>query len=280
MFATEMKKEIATIKNPLTVISIFAGLAEVAGTVVLPFVAEANQLLYIWFLILFPALLVILFFATLNFNPRVLYAPSDFEDEQHYMDLFRPSSTAERLEKLESEVSQSEEPEKPAPKGTELDSGTPEVIDRKDRLWALMKQDTRSRYMLAESLIIDRLSQELGRAPKRDIALRNRFGSQLFDAVFEDKNQLILVETKFFSEQTYARRMRETFDRIQSSLSGLPEEVRQNAKFILAIGYEKIPQDRVVRFTNELQSMLLNFPMRTEVRMYDIVELIENAGTK
>jgi hypothetical protein len=33
----------------------------------------------------FPVLLVSLFFLTLNFNPSVLYAPSDFQDEANFM---------------------------------------------------------------------------------------------------------------------------------------------------------------------------------------------------
>ncbi|UJP04934.1 MAG: hypothetical protein LZF61_08760 [Nitrosomonas sp.] len=46
------------VKNPLTLIAIFAGLAEV--------IATAG------------------FFLTLNFNHRVLYAPGDFKDERHF----------------------------------------------------------------------------------------------------------------------------------------------------------------------------------------------------
>jgi hypothetical protein len=82
-----MPKQISTIKNPLTVIAIFAGIAEVSGSAVLPFVSEANQQTYIWFLILFPFVLVSLFFITLNWNYKVLYAPSDFENEDNFLNL-------------------------------------------------------------------------------------------------------------------------------------------------------------------------------------------------
>lgn len=80
-----MIEKIGPIKNPLTIIAIFAGIAEVSGTTVLPFIAPANQLLFIYFLIVFPLLLIILFFLTLNFNNKVLYAPSDFKDEANYI---------------------------------------------------------------------------------------------------------------------------------------------------------------------------------------------------
>jgi hypothetical protein len=80
-----MTEKVGLIKNPLTIIAIFAGIAEVSGTIVLPFVSPTNQQLFIWFLISFPSLLVITFFATLNFNNKVLYAPSDYKDEANYL---------------------------------------------------------------------------------------------------------------------------------------------------------------------------------------------------
>jgi hypothetical protein len=80
-----MIEKIKAVNNPLTIIAIFAALAEVAGTVALAIVDKPLQNVFIWFVMLFPALLVALFFATLNFNPKVLYAPSDFKDEQNFL---------------------------------------------------------------------------------------------------------------------------------------------------------------------------------------------------
>lgn len=80
-----MTEKVGLIKNPLTIIAIFAGIAEVSGTIVLPFISSEHQGLFVYFLICFPSILVILFFITLNFNNRVLYAPSDYKDEQNYI---------------------------------------------------------------------------------------------------------------------------------------------------------------------------------------------------
>jgi hypothetical protein len=97
-----MLEKIGHVKNPLTVISIFAAIAEISGTIVLPFITTAeHQGTYIWFLMLFPVLLVISFFLTLNFNHRVLYAPSDFKDEKHFLGR---ASQAEIEEKVEHEA--------------------------------------------------------------------------------------------------------------------------------------------------------------------------------
>lgn len=80
-----MIENIKAVNNPLTIIAIFAALAEIAGTLALKIVAPELQATFVWFVMGFPALLVILFFLTLNFNPKVLYAPSDFRDEQNFL---------------------------------------------------------------------------------------------------------------------------------------------------------------------------------------------------
>lgn len=80
-----MLEKITKVSNPLTVIAIFAAITEVGGTGVLPFLSQASQLRYIWFLMLFPSALVVLFFGVLWFKHRVLYAPSDFRDDQSFM---------------------------------------------------------------------------------------------------------------------------------------------------------------------------------------------------
>jgi hypothetical protein len=80
-----MLEKFRAVSNPLTIIALFAGLAEIAGTVALATVNKELQPIFVWFVMGFPVLLVVLFFATLNFNPKVLYAPSDFRDEENFL---------------------------------------------------------------------------------------------------------------------------------------------------------------------------------------------------
>jgi hypothetical protein len=84
-----MVENVKAVHNPLTIMAIFAALAEVAGTVALGIVAQELQFIFIWFVMFFPILLVLLFFITLNFNPKVLYAPSDFRDEENFLNVLR-----------------------------------------------------------------------------------------------------------------------------------------------------------------------------------------------
>lgn len=57
-----MVDKIKKVSNPLTIIAIFAGLAEIAATVALGLIDPEIQRIFIWFVMLFPALLVISFF--------------------------------------------------------------------------------------------------------------------------------------------------------------------------------------------------------------------------
>lgn len=104
-----MLESIKKISNPLTIIAVFAGLAEVSGTGVLPFLANDIQHIYVWFLMLFPTLLIILFFATLNWNYKVLYAPSDYKDEGNFIKLFGKPTLEEKISKLQNDLTPEDE---------------------------------------------------------------------------------------------------------------------------------------------------------------------------
>ncbi len=73
----------------MTVIAIFAGTAEISGTAILPLLEIESQQIYIWFLMLFPLILILFFFLTLNSNHKVLYAPSDFSNEDNFVHILK-----------------------------------------------------------------------------------------------------------------------------------------------------------------------------------------------
>jgi hypothetical protein len=83
-----MTEKVKFISNPLTIIAIFAALAEINATVSIGLVDKELQQTFIWFVILFPTLLIILFFLTLNFNTKVMYAPSDYKTDESFQKMF------------------------------------------------------------------------------------------------------------------------------------------------------------------------------------------------
>ena len=92
---TKIRKKIS---NPITLIAIFATLSETSAAISLPFLEDEDRDMYIWFLISFPFYLLLLFFITLNFNYRSLYAPSDFAKEKHFMKILDNSEHPENID--------------------------------------------------------------------------------------------------------------------------------------------------------------------------------------
>ena len=67
--------------NPIGIIALFSGLSEASAATVLPYLDEDTRQLYTWFLIAFPSVLVLLFFLTLNLNPRAFYLATDLNNK-------------------------------------------------------------------------------------------------------------------------------------------------------------------------------------------------------
>jgi len=87
-----MAVEIKKVDNPLTLIGVFALVSESIALAALPFLANSAGGLpppFMWFAILFPTGLVLLFFFTLWINRAVLYAPGDFADQAHFMSILK-----------------------------------------------------------------------------------------------------------------------------------------------------------------------------------------------
>jgi hypothetical protein len=84
-----MLEKMKSVSNPLTIIGLFCGVVEVAGLIVMGTgnLAPEAQRDLIWLVKWFPIVLVSLFFVTLWFKDRVLYAPGDFKDEKNYLTL-------------------------------------------------------------------------------------------------------------------------------------------------------------------------------------------------
>jgi hypothetical protein len=81
-----MTENIKKINNPLTIIAIFAALAEINATVAIKLLNPNLHYIFVWFIIGFPTLLVVLFFVTLNYNTKAMYSPSDYREDKSFID--------------------------------------------------------------------------------------------------------------------------------------------------------------------------------------------------
>src|SRR3990167_7648337 len=101
-----MKKGIIeSVKNPLGVIAVFAGISEIAMTTTMLNLQGETQRMFIWFVMLFPILLVGAFFFVLYRKPACLFSPADYQDDTAYL---RSIGIAKDIEGLSIKVEQLE----------------------------------------------------------------------------------------------------------------------------------------------------------------------------
>lgn len=102
-----MLEKMKSINNPLTIIGLFCGVVEVAGLIVMGTgnLAPEAQRDLIWLVKWFPILLISLFFVTLWFKDKALYAPGDFKDEKNYLALVNASQSL-GIEKVQTMIAE------------------------------------------------------------------------------------------------------------------------------------------------------------------------------
>lgn len=202
-----MLEKILHVKNPLTIIAVFAAIAEVFGTAVLPFIDKENQFVFIWFLMIFPLLLVTLFFLTLNFNHRVLYAPSDYDDEDNFMQALR-SSQAQPSEKIDKVALEAKAYAESAP-------NQKKNIQKSDDPIAPI-----TAYSRLEEQVLRKLKKEFKGPLVPDVKIGRTGHKYLFDAIILGHSETYFVEIKFFHEiAQLEHQLRDTAIRMADSIT-------------------------------------------------------------
>ncbi|MFJ3116068.1 hypothetical protein ACIPI6_05985 [Pseudomonas protegens] len=297
-----MIEKLSHIKNPLSVIAIFAGLAELSGTVVLPLLEKDVQHLYVWFLMGFPCLLVVLFFVTLWSNYVVLYAPSDFSNDQIFADLLVNSSPTAKYKKLQGEIrSDGMDTSKatqlapienhqagiivPSEQQVESDQHSDTSLNThknsashtySEEIQLLSKTNTPppsktfETALVAEELAFNRLSQLTGENFHRNVSMRDVPGV-VYDGVSFTQDGAILVEVKFTRTGLFARdNIQHSFLRAKQFWDHLPKNLRKKFEFKFVIVHAKdASTEKLIRMQSAVNAISGNFLFKTEIISYE-----------
>ena len=269
-------KEPNFIRNPLTVIAIFAGLAETGGTAVLPFLAQETQIQYIWFLMLFPVFLVLMFFATLWLKHHVLYAPSDFKDENIFARSLKPAPDELIREKLVSDVSITDE----TIKLKSLEVASVKRITNKNRTSSGVV--TRALYRnakLSEEFSVKALSQELNVSFLSNVVADESGGRQtILDAVGFDGDREIILEIKYIENKNHALIVtRSAIQYLSVYFISRPQVRRQKIRMfvIIVCGDDSIDPPSL---QGELRNSAVPANLPVEFRVFKLSELTDKFG--
>lgn len=289
-----MKNKFAVIKNPLSVIAIFAGIAEISGTMVLPHINPANQVLFIWFLMLFPFTLVVLFFITLNWNYKVLYAPSDFKDENNFVNL-QQASTSEVLLKIEDDlihlvnesvsigVEQTQEDNRVPEHFTDtvhsLDNQlTYNIISSKaDRALQsdIIKRINNQRIKearLIEKQLVAKVQNEFSSTIYRDIKIESQNSKFIFDGVIQNGQMLTVFEVKRINLNTFnGSYLNRLMDNYKTFYSGLTK----NQKSMFSMIFIVATDDEIAEVNERIDKLFSIIDFKLETKIYSIDSLID-----
>lgn len=280
-----MTDKIGHIKNPLSVIAIFASIVEVSSVLVLPHLEPDNQNIYIWFLIGFPILLVLLFFYTLNENHRVLYAPSDYKNEDNFNYFYVPATEKEKNLKIRDEVKEierdnSSQPDAGSVKNNDAPYFSSSAIEEnsKDK-----NQKILEKIILSEKLAINFLEKKLHIDFKTDVkfylplAGDNKKYLVVFDAAYFSSESSHLVEVKLISSGTIGINRFSRIVNYAEIISTqykfmLPGTLTLHLFFVVTTESNEVVNSLNKRFCDSLSSSIVN------VKIYFVTldELVKN----
>lgn len=287
-----MKDVPSHVKNPLTVIAIFAGLAEVSGTGVLPLLSADTQATYVWFLMIFPCLIVTLFFGTLLFKYHVLYAPSDYRDDDTFARLFERGSARQIFEKLSVEASAFEELDDEAgdaepiltpaaPIGTdaiaaERSTAEPEAAAQGGNLSSVARAvyaDHLAKASLAEELALAKLCRELGVDFTRNVTAGGT--KLLVDGLALDRGQTIVAEVKYSHDGSNAEKaVANAIQHVDRFRKHLPTLRPDGLSLIVALVIGNVQNSmRIHRVTAKALEAASNAPFPTTIRVFSLSSL-------
>jgi len=267
-----MIDKIGHVTNPLTIIAIFAGLAEVSGTIVFPLLNENIQSTYIWFLMLFPSVLVILFFFVLFFRREILYAPSDFREDASFIRLFRTPSKG-KLEILDEEVKEEQEIENNVKQATP--TGVTNPSPHTTSSLGLEKNDVRAISLLSEEFVLNKLSKEFQiNFTQRNVSpFNNR--NIYFDAVALANQRMYVVEIKMARYGILRPQVISlVFRQMASFFMTLNDSRRQQLIFIFAVVVlDKENNDAISSIEQNIKVESYKYPFETIVKVYNLKDL-------
>lgn len=101
-----IESSVTKVKNPLTMVSVFATISEVAMAYVITTLPDKLQEIFIWFVMGFPTVLVFIFFFILYRKPAVFFSPGDYRREELYVSSIGLGGfdDSTRIKKLEDSV--------------------------------------------------------------------------------------------------------------------------------------------------------------------------------
>lgn len=214
-------------KNPLGIIALFISLIYGFASLVLGLsssnLAPSERIILIWFIVLFPILILITFVFLVIKHHQKLYSPSDFRDDESFLRTFSPEKKfQEEYRQHLDDAGNSDEAQ--STKETKKKS----TKEKSNRSEALSYEDFQNTYILAENLALGHYERKYDQKINKHVVLRG-FPEEIFDGVIENEDRIIGIEIKYIPTLTIS----------DSTLKAITNRIQKFKYFVNARGGEK-----------------------------------------
>ena len=264
-------------RNPLGIIALFIVLVYGMAALVLSTTGTSFQPVerapMIWFLVLFPVLVLLIFAGLVMKFPKNLYSPSDYGNAGDFVRALSPDEQRARIQEEVKEELQQE------PVASRTPQSSPDTAPDAEGIRASVRQDVRSEYLLAESLVLRDLQAKFGGTVRAHAALVNNNTHIEFDAISRTQKTFTGVEIKLFrSIIPHPRVLERIADHARASLGAVTDLYPSlEFRYLLAIVAD-VPIER----EPELQKRVVSYLARTnapiDVEFYRLEELKAKYG--
>lgn len=299
-------------RNPLGIIALFISLiygmsALLLGTSVGD-LQKDNEDLLVYFVVVFPVMVLIVFGWLVSRHHKKLYGPGDFQSDQGFLDAnaySNPASLGERLgREIEEEIGDRIENNEDVEGGEEVENdekmrtdippvGRIEDDNVDEQKNSSNKQTVnyvnKSRNQLireayvAETLVFQDLQNVLNGSVKREVAVPIKGGLKLFarvDGIVESKNEITIVDVRYVRMESTSveRRVRESVNNLieygdyLGSECGSEKKVQYLCVVVLGADAENLSDNRMTNMRK------LAIRRGVEVKYYTLSYLLNKYG--
>ena len=250
------------VKNPIGIVALFISLIYSIANLVLGVTANSltpeERFPIVIFIVLFPVVVLGVFYLLVSRHHGKLYAPGDYKDDTSFL---RTLSQEEREQKLEKEAEEA----LPAPLATDAVTGPTSLGVLASPTQRIT--DIRNELQVIESLVISKFESELNQRAERDVAIGDTGAN--FDALFQANEKLTFLEIKSIRNAGAASMF---LDRVLYNAVVADRFLNSNFKLILAVVYH-FDKDELPRVENIWRRRVEKCPALIELRFIPRTEL-------
>lgn len=254
-------------RNPIGIIALFIVLVYGIAALVLGLSSqqlELNERLpLVWFLVVFPVLVLAAFYHLVAHHHVKLYAPQDFPDKEGF---FRALSPTEQKQRLDAEILAFETEEA----DTLNDRTISADMDGTGLLGAI---STRHAFVFAEELALREIESEFRVSIHRQVAVGRDHG---VDGIFLQNGKPVLAEIKY--SRLSGANLVIVIRREILRLKDIAQSSKPPPTLLLAVVFDGLSEEQREAGTHHIEEAARRSGLPIKIRTYDFAALKEKYG--